>query len=93
MGARRSELAEPVVVDQWWANRRHDAIVTTLSTFKGHNIIDVRKHAMNREGKLVPTGKGVAMTVKRLPDLLKAVQKAIAKATELGLLDAEGSDE
>lgn len=92
MGARRPELTDPVVVDQWWANRRHDAIVTTLSTFKGHNIIDVRKHAMNREGKLVPTGKGIAMKVTRLKDLLNAVQKAIAKSEELGLIDGELSE-
>jgi len=92
MGARRPELTEPVVVDQWWANRRHDAIVTTLSTFKGHTIADIRKHAMNREGKLVPTSKGIAMKVTRLGDLLKAVQKAIEKSEELGLIDAEGGE-
>jgi hypothetical protein len=92
MGASRPELPEPVVVDQAWLNRRHDALVVTLSTFKGHNIIDVRKHVMNREGKLVPTGKGVAMTVTRLPELLKAIQKALSKARDLGLLDGEDSE-
>ncbi|MBB4378232.1 PC4/YdbC family ssDNA-binding protein [Bradyrhizobium sp. SBR1B] len=90
--SKRPELAEPVVVDQFWANRRHDAIITELSTYQGHNLINVRKHAMNREGKLVPTAKGLALKVTRLPDLAKAINKAVEKALELGLLD-EGDTE
>lgn len=92
MGTRKPELAEPVVVDQFWANRRHDAIVVDLSTYQGHNLINVRKHAMNREGKLVPTAKGVAIKVTRLPDLAKAINKALAKAQELGLIDGEDAE-
>ncbi|MCP2125799.1 transcriptional coactivator p15/PC4 family protein [Bradyrhizobium ottawaense] len=90
MGARKPELAEPVVVDQFWANRRHDAIITELSTYQGHNLINVRKHAMDRDGKLKPTPKGIAIKVTRLPELAKAINKALAKAQELGLL--EGGD-
>ncbi|PJG56631.1 hypothetical protein CVM73_03525 [Bradyrhizobium forestalis] len=91
MGARKPELAEPVVVDQFWANRRHDAIVVDLSTYQGHNLVNVRKHAMDRDGKLKPTPKGIAIKVTRLPDLAKAINKAVEKARELGLLD--GDDE
>ncbi|WGR91848.1 transcriptional coactivator p15/PC4 family protein [Bradyrhizobium sp. ISRA443] len=83
------KLSEPVIVHQAWLNRRHDALVVTLSTFKDQNLIDVRKHAMNREGKLVPTAKGIAMKVTRLPDLLKGITKAIEKARELGLIDGD----
>ncbi|MDA9415704.1 hypothetical protein XH81_12750 [Bradyrhizobium sp. CCBAU 25360] len=90
MGARKPELAEPVVVDQFWANRRLDAIIVDLSTYQGHNLVNVRKHAMDRDGKLKPTPKGVAIKIARLPDLAKAINKALAKARELGLLD--GSD-
>ncbi|MCS3895799.1 translation initiation factor 1 (eIF-1/SUI1) [Bradyrhizobium japonicum USDA 38] len=92
MGSRKPELPEPVVVDQFWANRRHDAIITELSTYQGHNLINVRKHTMSREGKLVPTAKGVAIKVTRLPDLAKAINKALAKAQELGLIDAEDAE-
>jgi hypothetical protein len=92
MGARKPELAEPVVVDQWWANRRHDAIVTTLQSFKGHNLIDLRKHSMNRDGKLVPTAKGITIKVTRLVDLQKAIAKAVEKARSLGLIDEEGGE-
>jgi hypothetical protein len=37
-----------------------------------------------------PTTKGTAMVVRRLPELAAAINKAVAKARELGLLD-EGS--
>jgi Transcriptional Coactivator p15 (PC4) len=90
--ARRSpSLPEPVQVGTFWKNRRHDAIVVTLSTFEGRNLVDLRQHFMNKEGKLQPTQKGVAMVVLRLPDLAKAVNAALSKARELGLLD--GQDE
>jgi hypothetical protein len=84
----RVTLPEPVEIAKFWKNRRHDAIVTTLSTFEGRNIVDVRTHTMNN-GRLVPTTKGVAIVVLRLPELAKAITKALAKARELGLLEAE----
>lgn len=91
MSARRPTLSEPLAVDSFWRNRRHEAVVSTLSTFEGRNIFDVRIHEM-QQGKLVPTRKGVAVVVLRLPDLVKAVNKALAKARELGLLADDGSE-
>jgi hypothetical protein len=85
----RSTLPEPVEIAKFWKNRRHDAIVVSLSTFQGRNIVDVRMHAMTKDGKLQPTGKGVAMVVLRLPELAAAINIALTKAKELGLLDDE----
>jgi hypothetical protein len=92
MSARKPTLDEPVIIDRFWKNRRKDAIVTTLSTFEGRNLVDVRQHFMNSEGKLQPTQKGVAIVVLRLPDLAKAVNKALERARELGLLDGASQD-
>jgi hypothetical protein len=91
MSARRPTLDEPVIVHQFWKNRKHDAVIVTLSTYEGRNLVDVRQHFMNKEGKLQPTSKGVAMVILRLPDLAKAVTKALAKAKELGLIDDEAA--
>ena len=93
MSARRPTLDEPLVVDRFWKNRRKDAIVTSLSTFEGRNLVDVRQHFMNKEGKLQPTQKGVAVVVLRLPDLAKAINKALKQAKELGLLPDDGAGE
>ena len=84
---RKPQLQEPVIVERLWANRQHDAVYVTLSTFRDQNLVDIRKHAMNATGQLVPTTKGVALKITRLPDLAKAVNKALAKAIELGLID------
>jgi hypothetical protein len=92
MPARRPTLDEPVIVHQFWKNRRHDAVVVSLSTFEGRNLVDVRMHSM-KEGRLVPTPKGVAMVVLRLPDLAKAINKALKQARELGLVDDGGASE
>jgi hypothetical protein len=52
------------------------------------NLVDLRTHAM-KEGRLVPTPKGLAMVVRRLPELVDALTKALAKAKELGLIDED----
>ena len=86
--ARRAGDRSPV-----WKNRKHDAIVVSLSTYEGRNLIDVRQHYMTKDGKLAPTSKEVAIVVLRLPDLAKAITKALAKAQELGLLDDDRASE
>jgi hypothetical protein len=85
---RKPQLQEPVIVDRLWANRQHDAVYVTLSTYRDQNLVDIRKHAMDDGGKLVPTTKGIALKITRLPDLAKAIEKALGKARELGLLEA-----
>jgi hypothetical protein len=85
--ATRPTLPEPIVVDRFFKNRRKDVIVVSLSTYEGKNLVDVRQHYHNEQGQMRPTGKGVAMVVARLPELVAAVTRALAKAEELGLLD------
>lgn len=84
--SRGPKLAEPVTIDSFWINRAHDACVLKVWTWKNHNLIDIRKHSMNRTGQLVPTPKGLSLKITRLPDLAKAIDKALRKARKLGLL-------
>ncbi len=87
--SRRATLDEPVVISKFWKNRRHDAVIVSLTSYKGHNLIDLRTHSTGADGKLVPTKKGLAVSILRLPELAKAIDKALVKAKELGLLDDE----
>jgi hypothetical protein len=89
---RKPQLQEPVIVERLWANRQHDAVYVTLSTFRDQNLVDIRKHSMNASGQLVPTTKGLALKVTRLPDLAKAVNKALVRAIELGLLNGGSAE-
>ncbi|WP_158081518.1 PC4/YdbC family ssDNA-binding protein [Nitrobacter vulgaris] len=75
------------MVNRFFSNRRKDVITTTLQSYKGCNLIDLRKFVANREGISVPTSKGITVKVARLHDLKKAIDAAVIKATELGLLD------
>lgn len=88
--ATHSALTEPIEIAKFWRNRRGESVVVTLKDFKGKAIVDFRVHFQDRAGITQPSTKGLALMVRRLPDLLKAVQKANDKAAELGLL---GGDE
>jgi hypothetical protein len=81
-------LAEPVIVAEFWKNRRGESIRVTLSTYQGCNICDVRTWR-TEAGKLLPTTKGLCAQAKHLPQLASAFAKATAKARELGLIDTD----
>jgi hypothetical protein len=82
---RGRHLTEPLIVSRFWRDRAHNAIVTELATFQGKNVVDVRMYSMHG-GRLKPTFKGVSLSVLRLPDLARAVNKALRQAKDLGLL-------
>jgi hypothetical protein len=79
-------LNPAVVVSQFWANRQGESIHIQLLEFEGHALIDLRKYFTDKDGKLLPTRKGLSLVVARLPDLAAAINKAVRKATELGLI-------
>jgi hypothetical protein len=79
-------LDQPIVVDKWWKDRSGRAVYVRLSTFEGHNLVDVRTWFTDAQGISQP-GKGFACTVKHLPRLVAALTKALAKSRELGLLN------
>jgi hypothetical protein len=85
------ELAEPVIVAEFWKNRRGESIRLVLNTFKGRSIFDLRTWVTDAaDGKLKP-GKGFAAEVRHLPRLAAAFARAVAKARELGLIGNEGA--
>jgi len=64
-----------------------EEIRVCLQHFKGHDLCDIRVFGMFTTGKVfMPTGKGVAVNVMLLPDLIHALQEAERKAREMGLL-------
>ena len=89
--SRRIPIPEEIIVSRFHKNRAHDAVQVSLKSFEGMNLCDVRTFVM-RAGILVPTTKGISVVIPRLPDLAKAINKALAKAKELGLL-ADGESE
>jgi hypothetical protein len=86
IGSRKAPpLAEPVKIDSWWRNRGGDAVYVRLSSFKEHNLIDIRSWRADSQGISRP-GKGIALAVKHLPRLHAAIGKALSRAIDLGLI-------
>jgi Transcriptional Coactivator p15 (PC4) len=83
----RVTLPEPLEWRLWKNRQRRDAIVVSLSTYEGRNLIGVRLHTTGTDGKMRPTAKGIAMDVARLAELHTAVTRAIRRARVLGLID------
>ena len=93
MSARRPTLTEPVEIGKWWKNRRRIvAVAVTLTPYQGNDLVDIREHFTDREGRMRPSRRGVCLTVKQLPLLHLTVTKALAKARALGLLDGEATE-
>lgn len=86
---RAPTLDDPVVIARFWKNRAHDIIAVSLTSYEGHNLIDVRTFVTNSSGKSVPTPKGISISVRRLPELAAALNVAVAQARLLGILDDE----
>lgn len=81
-------LAEPITIAKFWKNRRrNESVHVSLSEYEGHALINVRIYATGADGIDRPTTKGVAMGIRRLPELAAGLAKALDRARALGLLD------
>jgi hypothetical protein len=93
MTSKPAPLEQTIEIAKWWKNRRRDtAILVSLSSFEGSNLVQVREHFIGSDGRMRPTTKGVAMVVRCLPEFSRAMRRALETARELNLLP-EGSDE
>jgi hypothetical protein len=88
MTAAAAALAEPFTVAKFWKSRNHaEHIRVDLSEYEGRAIVNVRIWQTGTDGIDRPTTKGIAMSVRKLPELASALAKAEIKARELRLLD------
>jgi hypothetical protein len=86
----RATLAEPVIIAKFWRSRNHaEHIRVELSEYEGHPLVNVRLWQTGSDGIDRPSKKGIALSVRRLPELASALAKAEIKARELGLIDGQ----
>ena len=86
MSARTPLLAVPVSIAKLWKSRNHSEHVRVdLSEYEGHPLINIRIWQTGSDGIDWPTVKGVALGIRKLPELAQAITKALAKrADDLG---------
>ncbi|MET4319313.1 transcriptional coactivator p15/PC4 family protein [Bradyrhizobium sp. RT5a] len=90
MKEKPAPLAEPVVIAKFWKNRaRNESLHVGFNSYEGHNLINVRIHTTGTDGIDRPTPKGISMSVRKLPELARALVKAEAEARRMGLLDGD----
>ena len=64
-----------------------EEIRVSLSEYQGHDLCDIRVYAESYAGdEWVATKKGISLSVKKLPGLIAALQRAEAEAKAAGLL-------
>jgi hypothetical protein len=94
MTQKPAPLAEPIEISKFWKNRRRDtAIVVSLNSYEGHNLVNLREHFVGSDGCMRPTTKGLSMVVRRLPELSRAIRHALERARELDLLPEEAASD
>jgi hypothetical protein len=88
----RVTLPEPIVIFKSWKSPRNhtEHVRVDLSEYEGHPLINVRIWKTGSDGIDRPTIKGIALGIRKLPDLARALSQAVIKARELHLLDDEG---
>jgi hypothetical protein len=85
----RPTLAATIEVAKFWKSPRDRTkhIRVELSEYEGHPLINVRIWKTGSDGIDRPTVAGIALAVRKLPELTRALLKAEDKARELGLID------
>src|SRR5262245_29084911 len=73
-----------------WADRSGNAVIAKLVQLDGKWYADIRRYFTNAEGKFSPTKKGLMLSVRKIPELCKAVAKTEREAVRLGLLQDGG---
>lgn len=89
----RPTLQEPITIAKFWKNRRrNESVHVSLSEYEQHVLINVRVWCTGTDGIDRPSPKGIAMGIRKLPELARALVKAEGKAKELGLIPEDGGD-
>jgi hypothetical protein len=92
MPARQCPIAEnePIEIHKMSRDRRGNALVFSLKSYQGRAFFDLRTYYTGQDGIFKPTAKGITASPSKLPEIAKAIVKAIDRARELGLLDDGG---
>jgi hypothetical protein len=84
-------LAEPIEIAKFFksARDRSKHVRVDLSEFKGHALVNVRVWETGTDGIDRPSKAGLALAIRKLPELTRALLKAEDRAREMGLLGAD----
>jgi hypothetical protein len=92
MPARQCPIAEnePIEIHKMSRDRRGNALVFSLKSYEGRAFFDLRTYYTDQDGIFKPTAKGITASPSKLPEIFKAIVKAVDRARELGLIEEDG---
>jgi hypothetical protein len=73
---------QEVIVAEFAKGKNGDKVRAKLRAFKGKAYADIRLHYTAEDGKVLPTKKGLSVSVGQLPDLVKAVNALVDAAKD-----------
>ncbi len=79
-------VTEPILIARWPTRRDGTEARVQIKQYAGLHLIEVRTWWPDKAGEHQP-GKGFSCGVRNLPALAKAIEDALAKARELGLVE------
>jgi hypothetical protein len=85
-------MSSPDLIATFSKNKR-EVVHVTLNEYMGSDLIDLRVHVPKpnaAEGEVIPTAKGLALGISKLPELRAALDLAQAEAERRGLLPIDG---
>lgn len=88
-GAVSNPPGFPIVIAEWHKSAGH-VVRVSLDEFKGQSYVNARVWYTDASGELRPGKNGMGLSVRHLPDLIRALQDAAGRAYTLGLLDDGG---
>ena len=62
-----------------FSKNTRETVRVTPTTYEGHDLIDIRIYAKNREGQVVPTPKGISINVDTIPELIDDLKWALGQ--------------
>jgi hypothetical protein len=80
---------QPIEIAKLWRDRNGTAIIIALRSYKERPFLDLRTFLPTTDGKLAPSQKGLTLPLRKIAEVAKALEKAIERARELGLLDGD----
>lgn len=83
-------LAEPIAKFFKSARAKNKHVRVDLSEYEGHPLVNIRVWETGSDGIDRPTKQGIALAIRKLPELARALAKAETRSRELGLLDIDG---
>jgi Transcriptional Coactivator p15 (PC4) len=80
--------SQPVIIAQWELNSR-ESLRVELNEYRGTQLIGIRKWFAGASGVMTPGKSGINLSLKHLPRLAAAINDALSKAREEGLITAD----